>query len=135
MKTYRCGIAVLTVGVLLGCGGPSPIDESRDALRSWSASVEVAASAWLARDVPSRYLDDLLTAAGDALRQEHTTLAKAPPSTSADSLQRVEQSLAAAVERMRTSLEANDRARMRAELDVVKSLEAKLRRDSVSSSR
>jgi hypothetical protein len=128
------GVAVITIVALLGCGGPSPTDESRDTLRSWSASVEVAATAWLTRDVPSRYFGDLLTAAADALRQERTTLARAAPSPAADSLRRVERSLAAAVERMSRSLEANDRAEVRAALDVVKSLGTPLRRETLSTS-
>jgi hypothetical protein len=134
VKAYVLVAALLTVGVA-GCGKPSPIEESRDALLSWSASVEMAASAWLASDVPARYLGDLLSATADGLQQERAALAKAPSSPSADSLQRVEQSLVAAVERMRISLKANDRARVRAELDLVKSLGASLRRDTVSSSR
>jgi hypothetical protein len=126
-------LALLAIGVL-GCGKPSAIEESRDALISWSASVEVAASAWLARDVPARYLRDLLGATTDALQQERQALAKVPPAPSADSLRRAEQMLAAAVARMRSSLEANDRGRVRAELDLVKSLGASLR-DTASSSR
>jgi len=135
VKTSVRGIAVLIVGALNACGRPSPIEESRDALLSWSASVEVGASAWLAGDVPSRYLGDLLSAAADGLRQERSALAKAPPSPGADSLQRVELTLASAVEQMRTSLESNDRTRVRAEINRVRSVGTSLRQDSLSSPR
>lgn len=135
MKILARAIALFTVSALNACSKPSPLEESRDALISWSASVEVAASAWLARDVPARYLGDLLSATAEALQQQRTALAAAAPATSADGLRRVEQTLAASVERMHSSLEANDRGRVRAEFDVVRSLGASLRRDTVSSSR
>ena len=77
--TLHILILLATTG-LAGCGNDSSqvAEESDRALRSWSATVRVAAEQWVRRRVPDVYFRQVLEAAGQGLDEQAKSISKMP---------------------------------------------------------
>ena len=96
-----------------GCSDPSKeLSDSREALRSWSATVDTIAAGWSDRLLPRRFAKTALQAAADELRKESRNLReteKKLPAAAAE-LQRATE-LEARVSRLRDAVERGARTR------------------------
>jgi hypothetical protein len=105
--------------VLAACGGGSPDQKAQDAVesvRSWTGTMRLAGSAWLAGKVPSAYARQTFEKAGETLGTEMETLRKdgVPPVLRAD-LGRLH-APAEAARRMADAVDRGDSAAVRQEL-------------------
>ena len=86
--------AAIALLIFAGCRGTSQrdVEQSRQTLRSWTASVEFTAQQHASGRVPSLFLPQLLKAADEALRRERRKIDNAQPAQRAQ-LQRLAQQL------------------------------------------
>ena len=112
--------ALLSAGA---CSGTPSDDEVRETLASWSATIRTAGNAWLQGDVPTRFVGDVLSAAGDALRGEEESL----PGTEHTVLRSRCAELRALIEPMRDAISRRDDAALREQLETLALFDARLR--------
>jgi len=111
--------ALLPALALSACGGGSPDQKAQDAVesvRSWTGTMRLAGSAWLAGKVPSAYARQTFEKAGETLATEMETLRAdgVPPVLRAD-LGRLH-APAGAARRMADAVDRGDSAAVRQEL-------------------
>lgn len=115
---------------LVACGGASPEKRAGDAvetLRSWTATVRLAAESWLQGKTPPGYTRITLRKAEQTLGDAVTTLGESPvlPAVAAeDALLRAP---GAATRRLAEAAGRGDRAEVRRELAALEGVEARLR--------
>jgi hypothetical protein len=78
--------AAVALSLLGGCAGASQreLEQTRQTLRSWTASLEFAAQQHASGRMPSLFLPQLLKSADEALNREQRKIDNAPPAQRAE---------------------------------------------------
>lgn len=117
--SLRRGAALVLALSLTACGGGSPDQKARDSVesvRSWTATMRLAATSWLAGKVPSVYAENTFEKARETLGSELETLRKqGVPPVLRPELGRL-YAPAASAERLRGAVARGDRVAVRQEL-------------------
>jgi hypothetical protein len=120
---HLIALALVALCCAGACSGAPSDDEVRETLTSWSATIRTAEHAWLRHDVPTRFVVDVLSAAGDALQGEEESLAGAEHTT----LRRRCTELRALIQPMRDAISRRDDAALRGHLEALARFDAQLR--------
>ena len=76
-RGLAAGALLLAVAALAGCGNPEEdLEESRQALRSWTATVEELSRGWTRSLLPAAYVKTALEASDEEVLKESRKLEK-----------------------------------------------------------